>query len=64
MDWGFIVQMVLAIVGAGLVMGGIVGYRGAVRSWVKALAAGAVASGAVMWLIVIMTIPVSVSQGR
>lgn len=63
MDWGFIAQMILAIVGAALVAGGLVGYRGSARTSVKAFAAAAVASGTIMWLIVIMTIPVSVSQG-
>ena len=59
MDWGFIFQAVLAIFGAALIAGGIVGYRGSVRTAVRSFAAAGIASGVVMLAIVVMTIPAS-----
>ena len=48
MDWGAVVQLTLAILGAVLIAGGIVGYRGSARTGVRAFGAAAVAGGVVM----------------
>jgi uncharacterized membrane protein YeaQ/YmgE (transglycosylase-associated protein family) len=63
MDWGFIVQMILGIVGAGMIVGGFVAYRGSNKTGLKAFSAAAVASGIVMWAIVAATLPVSFETG-
>ena len=59
MDWGFILQVTLAVVGAALTVGGFVAYRGSARTGVRAIAAAGLASGVVMLLIVGMTLPFS-----
>ena len=59
MDWGTIIQLSLAILGAALFVGGIVAYRGSIRTGVRALGASAVAAGVVMWVIVLITFPLS-----
>ena len=61
MDWGWIIIMALAILGAGLTAGGVVSYRGSERVGVKAFGAAAVAIGIAMWAVVLMTTPVSLS---
>ena len=61
MDWGWIIVMALAILGAGLTAGGVVSYRGSERVGVKAFGAAAVAVGIAMWAVVLMTTPVSQS---
>ncbi len=61
MDWGWIIIMALAILGAGLTAGGVVSYRGSERVGVKAFGAAAVAVGIAMWAVVLMTTPVSQS---
>ena len=58
----FLVIATLAILGAALVIGGIVGYRGTKRTGVRAFSAAAVAAGLVMWAITILVIPVSSSS--
>ena len=63
MDWGFIFQVTLAVVGAALILGGIVAYRGSVRTGVRSFAAAGIASGMVMLVIVGMTISVSSTGG-
>jgi len=63
MNWGFVILMILGILGAGLVVGGFVAYRGTGRTGLKAFAAAAVASGMVMWATVIVTLPVSAKYG-
>ena len=63
MDWltdGMII-MALAILGAGLIAGGVVSYRGSARVGVRAFGATAVALGVVMWAVVLITTPVSQS---
>lgn len=59
MDWGSIMIVALAILGAGLITGGIVSYRGSVRVTVRAFGAAAVAVGVMMWAVVLITTPVS-----
>jgi len=63
MDWGIVIQVCLGILGAALVVGGIVAYRGSQRTGVRAFAAGAVAAGVVMWAFVLVTIPISSTSG-
>ncbi|MCH7656176.1 MAG: hypothetical protein IIC95_09390 [Chloroflexi bacterium] len=56
MDWGFIFQVTLAVLGVALMVGGIVAYRGSVRTGVRSFAAAGIASGVVMLAIVVMTV--------
>ena len=59
MDWGFILQVTFAVLGAALTVGGFVAYRGSARTGVRAFAAAGIASGVVLLLIVGMTLSVS-----
>ncbi|UCG83589.1 MAG: hypothetical protein JSW38_01865 [Dehalococcoidia bacterium] len=59
MNWDAIIWMILSILGAALIIGGIVAYRGSQRTAVRAFVAAAIAAGLVMWAIVIVTVPVS-----
>ena len=59
MDWGAIIQLSLAILGAAFVAGGIVAYRGSTTTGVRAFGASAAAAGVVMWAIVLITVPLS-----
>jgi hypothetical protein len=59
----FLIIATLGILGAALVVGGIVGYRKSVRAGVKTLAAASIASGVVMWALILLITPVSVSYG-
>ena len=63
MDWitDGMVFMALAIIGVGLIAGGVVAYRGSARVGVRAFGAAAVAVGVVMWAVVLFTTPVSQS---
>ena len=56
-DWGFIFQVTLAVLGAALIVGGIVAYRGSVRTGVRPFAAAGIAPGVVMLAMVVMTVP-------
>ncbi len=62
MNWDAIVWMVLSILGAALIAGGIVAYRRSWRTGVRSFCAAAIAAGVVMWAIVLVTIPVSSTQ--
>ena len=57
----FFELVLLGVVGAALIAGGIVGYRGTRRTGVRAAAAAAVAAGVAMLLAVALVIPVSAS---
>ena len=59
MDWGFILQVTLAVLGAVLFFGGNVAYRGSARSGVRSSAAAGIASGVVMLTIVFTTVAYS-----
>jgi hypothetical protein len=59
----FIIVAILGILGAALIVGGIVGYRKSVRAGVKTLAAASIASGVVMWALILLITPVFVSYG-
>jgi hypothetical protein len=58
MNWGAIIVLTLAILGAALMAGGIILYRGSPQVNGRAFGAAAVAAGAVMWLIILLTTPV------
>ncbi|MEE9248959.1 MAG: hypothetical protein V3U79_09715 [Dehalococcoidia bacterium] len=64
MDWGFVVQMILGILGAASIAGGIVAYRGSRRTGVRAFSAAGIAAGVVMWAIVAVTLPLSSTGGE
>jgi len=59
----FVIIAILGILGAALIVGGIVGYRKSVRTGIKTLAAASIAAGVVMWALILFTTPVSVSYG-
>lgn len=56
------VWLILAIVGAALMVGGIVAVRGSANLGIRSLGAASVAAGAVMWGIVLVTVPFSTSS--
>lgn len=59
MDWGNVIWLILGILGAALIAGGIVAYRGSRRTGIRSFGAAAIAAGVVMWAIVAVTIPLS-----
>ncbi len=61
MDWGAVVWIILGVLGAALIAGGVIGYRGSGRTGVRALSGSAVAAGLAMWAVVAVTVPVSQS---
>ena len=62
MDWGWITIYAFAIFGAAGIAGGIVAFRGSSRSGIRALAAASVASGVLMWIVVLMVVLASVTS--
>jgi hypothetical protein len=54
----FIIIMILGIVGAALIAGGIVIYRGSTNTYMRALGAAAIAAGIVMWAFILFITPV------
>lgn len=63
MNWGFIIVLILGIVGAALIAGGIVAYRKSESTRVKALSSAAVAAGLVMWAAIVVTTQVTTEVG-
>ena len=63
MDWGSVIWLILAILGAASIVGGIVAYRGSTTVGVRAFGAATVAAGVVMWAVILVTVPVSTSSG-
>ncbi len=61
MNWEWVILLALVILGAGLIAGGVVAFRGSQRTGVRAFGASAVAMGVVMWVVIGMTIPASSS---
>ncbi len=63
MEWGSLIWLLLAIVGAASIAGGIVAFRrgGSVG---QTLGAASVAAGVAMWAIVIVSFPMSTSGGE
>jgi len=62
MDAGSIVWLVLLVLGAALIGGGLFAYRGSQKSGTRVLATAAMAAGAAMWAAAIVTVPVSQTQ--
>ncbi len=59
MELQFVTMAILGILGAALVVGGIVAFRGSARTGVRASAAAAISAGIVMWVIILLTTQVS-----
>ena len=55
----FLLIIVLAVLGAAFVVGGIVGYRKSKGALAKAISAAAIAAGIVMWAIILFITPVT-----
>jgi len=55
----FIISVILGILGAALIAGGIVGYRKSESARAKAISAAAIAAGVVMLVIIVFIIPVT-----
>ena len=60
---GFLVIALLAVLGAALVVGGFVAYRRSEVTSIKAVSAGSIAAGIVMWTIIVLVTPLSSSSG-
>ena len=63
MDWGSIVWLILAVLGAASVAGGVVAYRGSMSTGGRVAGAALATAGVVMWAIILVTVPVSTSSG-
>ena len=63
MEWEFIIKLILGIVGAALIAGGIVAYRRSESTSVKAVSAAAIAVGVVMWAAIVVTTSVTTEVG-
>ena len=57
------ILIVLGVLGAAFVVGGIVGYRKSESARVKTISAAAIAAGVVMWAVILLITPVSSSFG-
>ena len=55
----FVLLALAAAIGAALIVGGVVAYRGTRRTGVRAMAAAAIAAGVVTWVIVLAVVPTS-----
>ena len=62
MDWGWITIYALAIFGAGGIAGGIIAFRGSSRTGIRSIAVASIASGMMMWMVVLMVVPASISS--
>ena len=61
MDSG-VIWFILAVLGAALIVGGTVAYRGSTTVGVRALGAAFVAAGVAMWGVALVTLPASASD--
>ena len=59
----FLLIIVLAVLGAASIVGGIVGYRKSKGSLAKTISAAAIAAGIVMWAIILFVLPVAQEVG-
>ncbi|MFC1964825.1 hypothetical protein ACFLWG_02330 [Chloroflexota bacterium] len=59
----FLILIVLGVLGAACIVGGIVGYRKSEDARAKAISAAAIAAGVVMWVVIFLITPVSSSVG-
>ena len=64
MDWDSMVWLMLAILGAASIAGGIIAYRGSMSIGGRTFGAASVAAGVVMWAIILVTVPVSTSSSN
>ena len=55
----FFIIAALAVLGVAFVVGGIIGYRKSKSALGKAVSAGAIAAGIVMWAIIVFITPVT-----
>ena len=62
MDWGSVVWLILAVLGAASIVGGVVGYRGSVNTGGRVAGAALAAAGVAMWAVILVTVPVSTSS--
>ena len=62
LDMGFIFVALLGILGAALIGGGIVAYRGSTAAMARAFSAASVVAGLAMWL-VIASVTITSSSG-
>ena len=62
MDWGSVVWILLAVIGAASVVGGIVAYIRSKSTGGRAAGAALAAAGVAMWAIIFVTVPVSSSN--
>ena len=58
---GFVILAMMGVLGAALIAGGIVLFRGDTRAGVRAFGSASVAAGTVMWAIVLLSAPASSS---
>ncbi len=66
MDWSLIITtpvVALAVIGAALVAGGVVAYRGSTAVRTRAFAAAAITTGLTLWAFLLWITPVSVARG-
>jgi hypothetical protein len=63
LEMEFFIIIVLAVLGAAFIAGGIVGYRKSESARAKAISAAAIAAGVVMWAAILLITPVSTSMG-
>ncbi|MFC1894085.1 hypothetical protein ACFLYR_08780 [Chloroflexota bacterium] len=59
----FLILIVLGVLGAACIVGGIVGYRKSESARAKVISAAAIAAGVVMWAVILLITPVSSSVG-
>jgi hypothetical protein len=59
----FLILIVLGVLGAACIVGGIVGYRKSESARAKLISAAAIAAGVVMWAVILLITPVSSSIG-
>ncbi len=63
MEWGSLIWLLLAIIGAASIAGGVVAFRRGGSVGAQAFGAASVAAGVAMWAIVIVSFPMSSSGG-
>ena len=59
----FLILIILGVLGAACIFGGIVGYRKSESARAKAISAASIAAGGVMWAAILLITPVSRSIG-
>ena len=58
-----LILIILGVLGAACIVGGIVGYRKCESARAKATSAAAIAAGVIMWVAILLITPVSRSIG-